>query len=91
MEKRVPARQVIRDELPVVSLRPVIDEIIRTRISPAGLVLLVDRIHVVPILIGGESHEAYRLWLSDGSKIIQGLCHHNPPLQCSIRLFSQPH
>ncbi|MCJ1281232.1 hypothetical protein MMC26_000550 [Xylographa opegraphella] len=54
------------------ALKPVIRELVRTGVHPPFLKLLVDKILVVPYLRNdGKKSEAYRVWLSDGEKIIQ--------------------
>jgi hypothetical protein len=55
-----------------VDLRPSIQELIRTQVYPETLILLIDRVHIVPISRDGRNREAYRLWLTDGEKGIQG-------------------
>ncbi|MCJ1405362.1 hypothetical protein MMC11_008589 [Xylographa trunciseda] len=53
-------------------LKPVIRELVRTRVYPPFLKLLVDKILIVPqVRKDGKSSEAYRVWLSDGEKSIQ--------------------
>ena len=54
-----------------VELKPVIKEIIRTQYCPP-LQLLVDRIHIIRYGPAEHGPGAYRLWLSDGEKSIQG-------------------
>ena len=55
------------------SLKPVIRELVRTRVYPPFLKLLVDKILIVPhVKKDGKRSEAYRIWLSDGEKSIQG-------------------
>ena len=56
-----------------VELKPVIKDIIRTKFCERACQFLVDRIHVVPFVVDGEEVQAYRLWLSDGQKSIQGM------------------
>ncbi|KAL9117507.1 MAG: hypothetical protein Q9187_005954 [Circinaria calcarea] len=55
-------------------LRPVIRELVRTGVCQGPLRLLVDRIHVARLRGSGSAgREAYRLWLSDGEKLIQAI------------------
>ena len=59
---------------PEYALKPVIKELVRTQVCFANLKLLVDKVTVV-ILRGDENAtggEAYRLFLTDGEKTIQG-------------------
>ena len=58
---------------PGISLKPVIEEIIRTRLFDKPITLLVDRIHVVPYKSEEDDTEAYRLWLSDSHKALQAV------------------
>jgi hypothetical protein len=57
-----------------ISLRPIINDLIHTDARSNGVTLLVDRISILrptrSPLASGE--QAFRLWLSDGSKVIQG-------------------
>ena len=54
-------------------LKPVIKELIRTEFCPRTLRLLVDKILITRLpKVKGQRKEAYRLWLSDGEKAIQG-------------------
>ena len=54
-----------------LSLQPVIKEIVRTQFCPP-VRLLVDKVHVLCYGDESEGGGAYRLWLSDGDKSIQG-------------------
>jgi hypothetical protein len=54
-------------------LKPVIKELVRTEVHPPLLELLVDKILVVSnVKAKGRYTEAFRIWLSDGEKSIQG-------------------
>ena len=56
------------------ALKPVIRELVRTGVHPPFLKLLVDKILIVPqVRKDGTSSQAYRVWLSDGEKSIQGM------------------
>ena len=55
-----------------VELKPVLKDIIRTKLCDKPVQFLVDRIHVVSFVVDGEEAQTYRMWLSDGHKIIQG-------------------
>jgi hypothetical protein len=59
-----------------ISLRPIINDLIHTDARPNGATLLVDRISILrPTRSSlGSGEQAFRLWLSDGSKVIQGKC-----------------
>ena len=56
-----------------ITLKPVIQEIVRTRFYGKPIELLVERIHVVPHNSDDEESAAYRLWMSDGEKIVQAV------------------
>jgi hypothetical protein len=58
-----------------VVLKPVIKELARTQVCFPDIKLLVDRISIVTLSTKEQSQEnqAYRLFLSDGEKIIQGI------------------
>ena len=54
-------------------LKPVIKELVRTEVYPPSLELLVDRITIVPNIKDKKGMlEAFRVWLNDGDKCIQG-------------------
>ena len=54
-------------------LKPVIKELVRTEVHPPFLELLVDKILIVSnVKAKGGNTEAFRIWLSDGEKSIQG-------------------
>ncbi len=57
-----------------LSLNPVIQELVRTRVCLPNLKLLVHRIGVVtlPDLDELDGNEAFKLTLTDGDKTIQG-------------------
>ena len=54
-------------------LKPVIDEIIRTQHCENPLKLLLDKIHIVVTNTQHSDEDAYRIWLSDGTKMIQAV------------------
>ena len=55
------------------TLEPAIRELIRTEVCSKPLRLLVDKITIVRLSqLESQKSETYRLWLSDGEKIIQG-------------------
>lgn len=57
---------------PDLVLKPCIAEILRTKYCRTGLIMFVDKIILVPM---GQAHrnKAYRLYLSDGEKSVQGV------------------
>lgn len=58
------------------TLKPVIKELVRTQVCFPNLKLLVDKVSIV-VLQGNQTttgKEAYRLFLTDGEKTIQGMC-----------------
>lgn len=61
---------------PELVLKPVIKELVRTRVCFPDLKLLVDRISIVtlPATAQTTANEAYRLYLTDGERSIQGTC-----------------
>lgn len=54
------------------NFKPRIAEILRTDYCIPSIVLLVTKIQVLKVLKSEEDLEAYRLWLNDGEKVIQG-------------------
>ncbi|MCJ1334894.1 hypothetical protein MMC09_000159 [Bachmanniomyces sp. S44760] len=55
-------------------LKPIIKELIRTNICPDHPLFLLDRLKVLsPPNVKNKSLQAYRLWLSDGQKVIQAV------------------
>lgn len=58
-----------------LALKPVIKELARTQVCFPDIKLLVDRISIVTLSLNEQSKEnqAYRLYLSDGEKTIQGI------------------
>ena len=57
-------------------LKPVIREMVRTRHTPPNIVLLVDKIIVMRTTLSSEESapkDAYRMYLTDDHKSIQGL------------------
>lgn len=61
---------------PDLVLKPVIKELARTQVCFPDLKLLVDRISIVtlPVAEHATPNEAYRLYLTDGERTIQGAC-----------------
>lgn len=58
------------------TLKPVIKELVRTQVCFPNLKFLVDKVSIV-VLQGNQTttgKEAYRLFLTDGEKTIQGMC-----------------
>ena len=57
------------------TLKPVIKELVRTQVCFSNLKLLVDKVSIVilPENQNTTSHEAFRLFLTDGEKTIQGM------------------
>ena len=56
------------------ALKPIIKELIRTEVCPAVLKFLVDKIVIISYpSSNGATLGAYRLWLTDGQKSIQGM------------------
>ncbi len=57
-----------------VTIKPVIKELVRTQFCFPDIVLLVDKIIITKILSAKSPHnlEAYRLYLTDREKSIQG-------------------
>lgn len=57
-----------------LSVKPVIQEMVRTQVCFANLKLLVDKIAIITLPDVDElsGNEAYRLTLTDGQKTIQG-------------------
>lgn len=57
-------------------LKPVIKEMVRTQVCFPDLKLLVDRISIVtlPVTEHTTTNQAYRLYLTDGERSIQGTC-----------------
>ena len=54
-------------------LKPVIKELVRTEVHPPFLELLVDKITIVPNIKDKKGIlKAFRIWLNDGDKRIQG-------------------
>ena len=57
----------------IFNLKPVIKELLRTEVCAPDLVLLVDRIYVVDLPNAKKrGTEGFKLYLSDGEKVIQG-------------------
>ena len=58
-----------------LSLKPIIQELVRTQVCFSNLKLLVDRITTVIVPEADElsGNEAYKLVLTDGEKTIQGM------------------
>ena len=61
-------------------IKPVIEEIARTEVCFPNIRLIVEDITVVPVpnpnvqSSPGTERAAFRLWLGDGEKMIQGKC-----------------
>ena len=57
------------------TLKPVIKELVRTQVCFPNLKLLVDKVTIVvlPEHRNAAGNEAYRLFLTDGEKTIQGM------------------
>ena len=72
MQRASKALSLTADLKQSTDLKPVIQEIVRTEVCPTPVTLLVDRVHIVPYIHDGEETQAYRIWLSDGEKSIQG-------------------
>ena len=68
------ANTIDRDGTFDYTLKPVIKELLRTGVCPQTVKLLVDRIFIVTLTeLISRRNEAFRLYLSDGQKTIQGL------------------
>lgn len=63
--------QVDGEGEPELKLKPCIAELLRTDYCQPGLIMVVDKILVVT-MANTEQNQAYRLYLSDGEKNIQG-------------------
>ena len=59
---------------PHFGIKPIIEEIIRTEVCFSNIRLEVDRIDIIPVPTpdSSEERQAFRLWLGDGEKTIQG-------------------
>lgn len=70
-EKPLPAGVI-----PELILKPVVKELARTQVCFPNLKLLVDRISIVtvPDTAHATANEAFRLYLTDGERSIQGAC-----------------
>lgn len=74
-------------------IKPVIAEIARTEVCFPNIRLIVEDIIVVPVpdAKAESSPEnvkaAFRLWLSDGDKVIQGKCFLDYCYSCAPMLF----
>lgn len=70
---RGPAR-ASRDEHSASYIKPIIKELVRTQVCFSNIKLLVDKISIVKVPSGAESSglEAYRMYLTDREKTIQG-------------------
>ncbi|KZF21189.1 hypothetical protein L228DRAFT_262236 [Xylona heveae TC161] len=64
---------VAEDEASSIRLKPCILELIRTEYCVPSLILLVDKISIVPVETPQGPKEAFKLWLSDGEKRIQAI------------------
>ena len=67
--------QAYRDETSVSYIKPIIKELVRTQVCFPNIKLLVDKISRLKVSSATESSdlEAYRLYLTDREKSIQGL------------------
>ena len=63
------------DEDSVSYVKPIIKELVRTQVCFANIKLLVDKISIVRVPSATESDnlQAYRMYLTDREKTIQGL------------------
>lgn len=70
---RGPAR-ASHDEDSASYIKPIIKELVRTQVCFPNIKLLVDKISTVrvPSTIGSSNLEAYRMFLTDREKTIQG-------------------
>lgn len=70
---------------PGINLKPCIAEMLRTTVLPSRPTLLLDRIVIVtlPNKRSGQA-TAYRLFLSDGEKAIQGISPHGVAFSFSL-------
>lgn len=62
------------EENPSCGVKPIIKELVRTEVCFPDLKLLVDKVYIVNLSNPDDqpSREAFRLYLSDGEKMIQG-------------------
>lgn len=71
-----------------LALKPVIKELARTQVCFPDVKLLVDRISIVtlPMTELSKENQAYRLYLTDGEKTIQGIQSTplNPPTDSAL-------
>ncbi len=65
-------READGEQEPELKLKQCIAELLRTDYCRPGLILLVDKV-VVVTMANTKDNQAYRLYLSDGEKNIQGL------------------
>ena len=70
-----PPARTRHDEDSVSYVKPIIKELVRTQVCFPNIKLLVDRISTVKVPSATESPdlEAYRMYLTDREKTIQGL------------------
>lgn len=63
-------------KVPSITLKPIIKELVRTQVCFPNLKLLIDKVSIVvlPKHEHASGNEAYRLFLTDGEKTIQGMC-----------------
>lgn len=56
-------------------LKPVVKEMVRTRVTEPNIVLLVDKMSIVKVATSDDStsKDAYRAYLTDHDKSIQGI------------------
>ena len=64
------------DEESASYIKPIIQELVRTQVCFPNIKLLVDKISIVKVPSSTESSslKAYRMYLTDREKTIQGLC-----------------
>lgn len=72
---RGPARASHYEDSPSY-IKPIIKELVRTQVCFPNIKLLVDKLCIVkvPSATGSFGLEAYRMYLTDREKTIQGLC-----------------
>ena len=56
-----------------IDIKPIIAELARTEVCFPNIQLLVDKIVVQPLLKSESPRGAFRLWLTDGERAIQGM------------------
>ena len=83
------ASKASHDESSASFIKPIIAELVRTQVCFPNIKLLVDRIAIVKVPSDPPGLEAYRMWLTDREKSIQGLyiCHHLCSNQNGAKIF----